>query len=71
MMTKVVKTMSDGLRNSDKMFLELEEKRLKFEEQQKHEEREFQLKMVQMLQGGMGEAACTSTVSRTTTYYTI
>jgi len=53
------------------MFLELEEKRLKFEEQQKHEEREFQLKMVQMLQGGMGEAACTSTVSRTTTYYTI
>jgi len=37
-MTKVVKTMSDGLRNSDKMFLELEEKRLKFEEQQKHEE---------------------------------
>jgi len=37
-MTKVVKTMSDGLRNSDKMFLELEGKRLKVEEQQKHEE---------------------------------
>ena len=52
-MTKVVKTMSDGLKNSDKMFLELEEKRLKFEEQQKHEEREFQLRMVQMLQGSM------------------
>ena len=30
-MTKVVKTMSDGLRNSDKIFFELEEKRLKFE----------------------------------------
>ena len=46
--------MSDRLRNSDKMFLELEGKRLKFEEQQKRKEREFQLRMVQMLQGGMG-----------------
>ena len=51
-MTKVVKTMSDG-RSSDKMFMELEEKRLQFEEKQKREEHEFQLKMVQMLQGGM------------------
>ena len=58
-LTKVVKIMSDGLRNSNKMFLELEEKTLKFEEQQKREEREFQLKMVQMLQGGMDEAVCT------------
>ena len=45
--------MTDGLRDSDKMFTELEEKRLNFEEQQRREEREFQLRMVQMLQGGM------------------
>ena len=32
-MTKVMKTMTDGLSSSDKMFMELEEK-LKFEEQQ-------------------------------------
>ena len=59
MMTKVVKTMSDGLRNSNKIFLELEEKQLKFEEQQKREEREFQLRMVQMLQVVWEEVVCT------------
>ena len=53
-MTKIMKTMTDGLRSSDKMFMELEEKRLKFEEQQRREEREFQLRMIQMLQNGMG-----------------
>jgi len=37
-MTKVMKTMTDELRSSDKMFMELEEKRLKFEEQQRREE---------------------------------
>ena len=52
-MTKVVKTMSDGLKSSDKMFMELEEKWLKFEEQQKCEECEHQLR-IKMLQGGMG-----------------
>ena len=53
-MTKVMKTMNDGLRNSDKMFMELEEKGLKFEEQQRREEHEFQLRMIQILQSGMG-----------------
>ena len=38
MMAKVMKSVTEGLK-SDKMFLELEEKRLKFEEQQKREER--------------------------------
>ena len=50
---KMMKVMTDGLRDSDKMFIELEEKRLKFEEQQRREERQFQLCMVQMLQSGM------------------
>ena len=50
----MTKVMTDGLRDSDKMSTELEEKRMKFEEQQKREEREFKLRMIQMLQGGMG-----------------
>ena len=33
------------------MFMELEEKRMKFEEQQRREERQFQLQMMQMLLG--------------------
>ena len=37
-MTKVMKTMTDGLRSSNKMFMELEEKDSKFEEQQRCEE---------------------------------
>ena len=48
---KVMKSVTDGLRESDKMFLELEEKRMKFEEQQRREERQFQLQMMQMLVG--------------------
>ena len=52
-MSKVMKTMTDGLKSSDKMFTELEEKRMKFEEQQRKEDQEFQLKMMQMLQQGM------------------
>jgi len=50
-MSKVMKTMTDGLKSSDKMFTDLEEKKTKFEE----ENQDFQLKMMQMLQQGMGE----------------
>ena len=46
---KVMTVMTDGLKDSDRMFTELEVKRLKFEEQQRREEHEFQLHMVQML----------------------
>ena len=53
-MTKAMKVMTDGLRDSDKMFIELEEKRMKFEEKKRREECEFKLHMVQMFQGGMG-----------------
>ena len=31
-MSKVMKTITDGLKSGDKMFTELEEKRIKFEE---------------------------------------
>ena len=43
---KVVNTMLEGLKESDKTFLELEEKRMKFEEQQKREERQFQMQVL-------------------------
>ena len=48
---KVMNTVTETLKESDKMFLEVEEKRMKFEEQQKKEERQFQLQMMQMLLG--------------------
>ena len=50
-MSKVMTSVTEGLKESDKMFLELEEKRVKFEEQQKREERQFQLQMMQILVG--------------------
>lgn len=49
--SKVMKTVTDGLRETDKMFLELEEKRMEHEAQQKREERQFQLQLAQMLIG--------------------
>lgn len=49
--SKVMKTVTDGLRETDKMFLELEEKRMEMEAQQKREERQFQLQLAQMLVG--------------------
>jgi len=43
MMTKVMKSVTDSMQSSDRMFVELKEKRMKFEE------REFQFKMAQMV----------------------
>ena len=50
-MKTVMKTVTDGLRETDKMFLELGEKRMEMEAQQKREERQFQLQLAQMLIG--------------------
>lgn len=65
MMVKVMKSVTDSIKSSDKMFTDLEEKRLKFEEQQKREEREFQLKILQMLQqSGNHFSSCYETSPR-------
>ena len=40
-MSKVMKTVTDGLKETDKMFLELEEKRMESEIQQRGEEHQF------------------------------
>ena len=44
----VLKKVTDDLRDTDKMFLELEEKRMEYEAQQKRKERQFQLQFAQM-----------------------
>ena len=49
MMTKVMKSVTDSMQSSDRMFVELEEKRMKFEAEQRKEERKFQFNMAQML----------------------
>ena len=48
-MTSVVKEVVNSQRESDKMFLEMEEKRMKYEAEQRKEERDFQLLMMSML----------------------
>ena len=50
-MAKVVKTIADGLRESYRLFIELEEKRMESEERQRREERQFQLQLAQLLAG--------------------
>lgn len=50
-MSKVMKNVTEGLKESDKMYQELEEKRMKFEEQQRREERDFPLQMMRILVG--------------------
>lgn len=47
----------EAQKDSDRMFLELEEKRMKHEADQKKEEREFQLKMMSMLFPHQGSRA--------------
>ena len=51
LMSKVMKARIDGLRESYRMFIELEEKRMEMEEQQRREERQFQLQLAQVLAG--------------------
>ena len=48
-MTKAMKTMTDGLKESEKMFVKLEEKHMQFEERMKERDREFQKEMMKML----------------------
>lgn len=50
-LSKVMKTMTDGMRETDKLFIELEEKRLAQEAQQRREERQFQLQLAQLFAG--------------------
>ena len=53
-LNKVVKEVVEAQRESDKMFLELEEKRMNHEANQRREEREFQLRMMSMLLARQG-----------------
>lgn len=53
-MKNVVREVVDAQHQSDMKFLELEEKMMKFEAEQRKEEREFQLRMMSMLFGNPG-----------------
>ena len=53
-MKNVVKEVVDAQHQSDMKFLELEEKRMKFETEQRKEEHEFQLWLMLMLFGNPG-----------------
>ena len=50
-MSKVMKTIADGLRESDRMFMKLEEKRIEMKAQQKREKWQFQLQLAQLFAG--------------------
>lgn len=50
-MVDVTEKLIELQNTSDKMFFEIEEKRMKMEDRQRKEEREFQLKMLQILCG--------------------
>ena len=53
-MASVVKEVVNAQKESDKLFLEVEEKRMKFEAELKREERVFQLRWISILFGGQG-----------------
>ena len=53
-MTSIVKEVIDAQKESDRMFLEMEEKRLKHEADQRQGECDFQLRMMSMLFGDQG-----------------
>jgi len=48
-MTKAMKTVTDGLKESELMYVELEEKQMEFEERMKEKDWEFQKEMLTML----------------------
>ena len=50
-MTSVVKEVVNSQRESDKIFLEMEEKRMKYEAEQRKEECDFQSRMMSVLFG--------------------
>ena len=47
--TKAMKTVTDGLKESEKMFLEMEERQMNFEERMRRQDQEFQMQMMKMM----------------------
>ena len=58
-MTSVVNEVINAQQKSDKIYLEHEEKRMKFEAEQRCEERQFQLRMMSMLFGTQNQGTST------------
>jgi len=49
--TKAMKTVTEGFNESEKMLLELEEKKMLFEERMKQKDREFHMEIMKMFAG--------------------
>ena len=48
-MTKTMKTVTDGFKDTEKMMVQLEEKQMEFEERMRKQDREFQMEMMRMI----------------------
>ena len=59
-MTSIVKEVIGAQQKSDQLFIELEEKWMKYEAEQKQQEREFQLRMMSMIYGNHSSRSPTS-----------
>ena len=46
-----MKTVTEGMKECDRMFMKMKEKRMQFEGQQKRKERQFQLQLMQIIFG--------------------
>lgn len=55
--TKAMKTVTDGLKESEKMFLEMEDRQMKFEERMREKDREFQMEMTRMMAGYVSQSS--------------
>jgi len=47
--TKAMRTVTDGLKESEKMYAQLEERHMEFEERMKEKDRDFQKEMMNLL----------------------
>jgi len=47
-----MKTVSDGMKESEKMFLEMEEGQMEFQERMRQKDQEFHMRMMQMMMAG-------------------
>jgi len=50
--TKAMKTVTDGMKESEKMFLEMEERQMEFQERMRQKDQEFHMRMMQMMMTG-------------------
>ena len=55
-MEDMMKTVTDGFKDTEKMMMQLEEKQMEFEERMRKQDREFQMEMMKMIVGRLPPA---------------